>query len=415
MRENRQLEYKETVTNTFLKTVSAFANYDGGTIVFGISDDGKISPMELPETQKLNIENKINDSIVPRPDYRLTLTDQRKTITLTVFPGQQKPYLYKAKAYKRNDTATIEVDQSELKRLILEGKNIGFEELRAENQDLHFSVLEKAMQKKPGIKQMNQDILKSLGLFSAQEGYNNSAEILSDENAFPGISAVKFGDSISVIQNKTTSEHKSVIQEIEDITDMFKTFYVYEEIDGTVRHEKELIPMDAFREALANAAVHRDWSIPAEITVFMYKDRIEISSPGGLVPNLSKEEYLRGGISIPRNRILAEVFLRIGMIEKLGTGILRIKELYRMSRSQPVFDIMENSIRVTLPLINSSLLSVEEEKVYSALSKSDYRSISEITVQVPYGRSKVLKILNELVKRNMVFKEGTGRGTKYHI
>ena len=202
MTENKNLEFKETVTNTFLKTVSAFSNYDGGKIIFGISDDGHIAPLNAPEEKKLDIENKINDSITPQPEYTLAVTDQGKTITLTVFPGYKKPYMYKSKAYKRKDTATIEVDQLELTRLILEGQNINYEELPADNQNLKFTALEKALQIKPGIEHLTQDILKSLGLFTIKTGYNRAAEILSDQNSFPGISTVKFGKSMSVIPNR---------------------------------------------------------------------------------------------------------------------------------------------------------------------------------------------------------------------
>ena len=113
-----------------------------------------------------------------------------------------------------------------------------------------------------------------------------------------------------------------------------------------------MIPKDAFREALANAVLHRAWDIPAEITVFMFDDRIEITSPGGTCTGLSKKEYLRGGISLPRNRILAEVFLRTGMIEKLGTGILRVKELYAVNTVKPAFEALDNSIRVRLPVLS---------------------------------------------------------------
>ena len=65
MRETRILEFKETITNTFLKTVSAFSNYDGGTILFGVDDDGNIKGLPNVKQACLDIENKINDSIAP--------------------------------------------------------------------------------------------------------------------------------------------------------------------------------------------------------------------------------------------------------------------------------------------------------------------------------------------------------------
>ena len=108
MRETRTLEFKETITNTFLKTVSAFSNYDGGTIFFGVDDDGNIKGLPDVKQACLDIENKINDSITPQPDYTLEVQNNDQTIKLTVKSGLQKPYLYKSKAYKRNDTATID-------------------------------------------------------------------------------------------------------------------------------------------------------------------------------------------------------------------------------------------------------------------------------------------------------------------
>lgn len=127
MCETRTREFKETITNTFLKTVSAFSNYDGGEIFFGVDDGGNIKGVPDVKQVCLNIENKINDSITLQPNYTLELQNNDRTIKLTVKSGLQKPYLYKSKAYKRNDTATIEVDTLEFSRLILEGKNIRFE------------------------------------------------------------------------------------------------------------------------------------------------------------------------------------------------------------------------------------------------------------------------------------------------
>ena len=141
MRETRIVEFKETITNTFLKTVSAFSNYDGGTIFFGIDDNGDIKGLLDVKQACLDIENKINDSISPQPNYMLEIQNNDQTIKLTIKSGLQKPYLYKSKAYKRNDTATIEVDTLEFSRLILEGKNIRFEELTCKDQALSFEVL----------------------------------------------------------------------------------------------------------------------------------------------------------------------------------------------------------------------------------------------------------------------------------
>jgi len=120
MKESRSIEFKETLTNTFLKTVSAYANYGTGQILFGITDEGTNKGVENPEQACLDIENRINDSLDPVPEYVLAINEKTSVITLKVFEGLHKPYLYKAKAYRRNDSATVAVDRLSLTRLILE-------------------------------------------------------------------------------------------------------------------------------------------------------------------------------------------------------------------------------------------------------------------------------------------------------
>ena len=109
MCESKYLEYKENVTNTFLKTVSAYANYGTGQILFGVKDDGKVIGINNAQKVCLDIENMINDCISPQPDYSIEI-NKKSIITLTVIEGLNKPYLYKSKAYKRNDTSTVEAD-----------------------------------------------------------------------------------------------------------------------------------------------------------------------------------------------------------------------------------------------------------------------------------------------------------------
>ena len=165
MKENRNLEYKEEITNTFLKTVSAFSNYDGGMILFGVNDSGEAVGLDDVTQKCLDIENRINDSISPQPDYTLSVIESGKVIALSVKPGSNTPYMYKSKAYKRNDTATIEVDSHEMRRLILKGENKEYEELPSDNQNLDFNFLGRELKDKTGIETFNTDVLKTESVF----------------------------------------------------------------------------------------------------------------------------------------------------------------------------------------------------------------------------------------------------------
>ena len=416
MRETRTTEFKETITNTFLKTVSAFSNYDGGEIWFGLDDNGNLKGLPDVEQACLDIENKINDSITPQPDYTLELQNNDRTIKLTVKSGLQKPYLYKSKAYKRNDTATIEVDSLELSRLILQGKNIRFEELPCEDQELTFDTLCRKLKECIQLETFNQDTLKTLSLYNSTIGYNNAAGILADKNHFPGIDLVKFGESISIIHKRATFDHMSILTVYEKVLEVFRDYYQYEEIQGADRKKVEKIPEAAFREAIANALIHRTWDVDAQIKVSMFDDRIEIISPGGLPPGITEAEYLSGKLSILRNRNLAYVFYRLGFVEIFGTGITRIKQLYEEGLKQPDFEVSENAIKIVLPIFETNLnLTKDERKVYKVLSKTMLKSISEIAPHAPFGKSKTTQLLKEMEKKGVVKIEGRGRGTKYVI
>lgn len=415
MKETRQLEFKSDISNTFLKTVSAFANYDGGQIIFGISDNGKVIGLSDPAKVCLDIENKINDSIRPQPQYELAIQDSDKTVILTVESGRNKPYTYRSKAYRRNDTATIEVDELELTRLILQGKNLNYEDLPANRQDLSFTSLEKNVKQEIGIEVLSKDVLKSLNLYSDSEGYNHAAELLADENDFPGIDIARFGESISIILKRATFEHKSVLDELEKAVTVYRDYYQYEEIHGMDRIKVETIPEEAFRETIANALIHRTWDVNAQIRVMMFDDRIEVSSPGGLPSGLSETEYLKGNVSILRNPILGNVFFRLHIVEILGTGIVRINEAYKNSSKKPMFEIYENSINVILPVISNLDLTKDEAIIYRVLSKTLPKSISEILVSVPFSKSKTTVLLKRLCGKKIVTITGNGRGTRYKL
>ena len=415
MRETRTIEFKEAITNTFLKTVSAFSNYDGGVILFGMDDNGNIKGLSDVKQTCLDIENKINDNISPQPDYILEIQNDN-TIRLTVKPGAHKPYLYKSKAYKRNDTATIEVDTLELSRLILEGKNIRFEELPCKDQTLTFDVLHQKLKESIQIETFNQDTLKTLNLYDNENGYNNAAGLLADKNHFPGIDIVKFGENISIIQKRSTFQNISILGAYDKTIEVFKDYYQYEVVQGIERKKIEKIPEEAFREAIANALIHRAWDVESQVRVLMFDDRLEVISPGGLPSGISETEYLSGRISVLRNRNLANVFYRLGFVEIFGTGITRIKQLYETGLRKPDFEVLENTIKIVLPVFEENLnLTEDEQAVYKILSRTILKPISEIAPYVSFGKSKTTQLLKDMNKKGVIAVEGKGRGTKYII
>ena len=416
MKESKNLECKETIqSNTFLKTVSAFANYGTGRIVFGIDDDGQVKGIKNTIDDCLSIENKMNDNMNPVPVYDLNINDD-STITLTVYESDFKPYLYKGKAYKRHDTSTIEVDRLELNRLILEGNHQSYEELVARKQDLTFQCLEKALKDKLAIQKVNDDILKTLDLYTKNHQYNNAAALLADQNDYKGIDMIRFGQDIDEIMDRVTLENKSILLLLEESVEMYKKYYQYEKIDGTSRKIVTRIPENAFREAIANAIIHRFWDIDAFIMVSMFDDRIEIRSPGGLPSGMSESEYLDGQISMLRNPIIGNVFYRLRYIEMFGTGIKRINKSYNNSLTKPQFKVYENSITIILPtVLDVTNLTSVEQLIVQLFHGNLKLSRAEIEKQSHYNKAKLIRILNSLSDKNIIDKSGKGRAVKYQL
>lgn len=141
MEECKNIEFKEKMTDSFLKTVSAYANYGSGTVYFGITDDGTEIGIENPKKFCLDMENKINDNIHPKPDFSISANKKTNIISLHIQEGEDKPYTFRGKAYRRSGTSTVEVDRIALNRLILEGSGKNFEELPSKNRTCIFRHL----------------------------------------------------------------------------------------------------------------------------------------------------------------------------------------------------------------------------------------------------------------------------------
>ena len=413
MRETATLEFKQQLSKSYLKTVSAYANYGTGKIIFGIADDGTPVGLADPQDTCLRIEHAINDSIDPVPRFELAIEEDARTVTLTVHEGPDKPYLSSGRAYRRTDTSTVEVSRLEYGRLVLTGEHVSFDALVAKEQDLAFGHLEKELASKLGLKPLDQNSLISLELMTPSGEYCNAAALLADSNHFPGIDIARFGESITSINARHTFEHMSVLEQMQRTLEVFDTYYAYEEIVGFERIAKTLVPREAFREAIANALVHRCWDVRANIKVGMFADRIEITSPGGLPAGITEELYLAGGPSVARNPILANVFFRLGHIERFGTGIPRILDEYAHETVSPSFALRDSSITVMLPVTVLENVTLDEEAILAVLAKGSALTRSQISEKTQLSKSKAIRTLNALVEKGLVTKVGEGRSVRY--
>ena len=417
MRESATLEFKATVSRTFLKTVSAYANYGTGSILFGIADNGSIIGIENTDQARLSIENAINDALDPRPTYFMAekCLEGKRVVELTVHEGPDKPYLCSGKAYQRFDTSTVAVDRSELRRLSIEGSPVPFDEMRSRRQELGFTVLCKYLKESMGIGMVTEDTLKTLGLL--RDGVlNNAAALLSDENDFPGLDIVRYDQDELSIHERITCEGVSVLAQLDTAVAEFQRHYVVEQVQGMRRARVETVPEESFREAVANALAHRIWYNSGRTIASFYPDRIEIASPGGLPRDIDEALYLSGGVSVPRNSTLAYVFLRLGIIEQLGTGVKRIQRSYENSLVKPVFHVSDYALKVMLPRLSLAHDLTDAERAMLALFVPGLElSGAELEKATGLSRATALRIATSLREKGALLRTGKARATRYRL
>jgi ATP-dependent DNA helicase RecG len=417
-REAKDVELKEKYTKSLLKTVSAFSNFHDGNIYIGINDQGEV--VGLPEIikEKMVIENSINTTITPKPFFDINLLEinKKNILEIKVYKGDDGPYYYQNTAYMRNDTSTIPVDGSILTRLILNSKNLTYDQRKVSQSDLKFNYLQYKMSTVLNVSDINQAVLTTLGLFSDRT-YNNGALLLSDNGGVSQsfIDIARFKLDTNTFIDRIRFENQSILQYFDQSMNYFQTQYPsYQLIDGVHRTTKEQVPLVAFREALSNAIIHRDYLLNSGVQLSMFENRIEIVSPGGLPEGIDEDQYFRGLTSLSRNPIIANVFFRLKLIEQFGTGIKRIIDSYKHYKIKPSFDIRKSQIRIILPVTNFDYTKIEQKiAILSYLNAFPNSSRQSVEDMVKIEKSTLIRRLNEFEEMGLVAKKGNGPSTVY--
>lgn len=319
----------------------------------------------------------------------------------------------------RNDTSTIPINQLGLKYLALKGSNLTFDKLKISNKDLNFSIFEKYFKKvKKSINKINKSILITLDLFDG-ENYNNAAELISDNNSIEtsSIDLVRFGNDNSSFVERKTIEKTSIINQFDEaIKFLDKNYPEIEVVEGVTRIKKYSIPKEAYREAVANAIVHRDYLQKGKIQISMYDNRIEILSPGGLPEGMTEELYQNDQISIPRNPLIANIFFMLKFIEKFGTGVARINKSYLKSQLKPKYVILDNYIKIILPnmLFNDKDM-LPEKRIINLLEIKVEISRIDVENYLNVNKTSAIKIINEMLKKDIIKTIGEGKNTLYKL
>lgn len=424
--ESHTVELKESVTADIKKEIIAFANADGGEIYIGITNQGKLIGVDNAESEMERISNMIRDGIKPDLTGFTSVSSVRigdsDIIKVSILRGMKRPYhlsdrgLKPGGVYIRHGITSAPASDEMIRQMIKESDGITFDKSRSINQDLTFHYAEKYfMDSKISFGDTNK---RTLNLIDSDGYFTNAALLLSDQCEHSIKCAVYKGIGKTNFQarNEFTG---SILKQMEEAFQYINTQNnLHSSIVLLKREDHPDYPLYAIREALINSIVHRDYDYSGSILINIYGDRIEFISIGGLVKGLTLADIM-GGVSQPRNTIIANIFYRLELIESYGTGIRRIIESYEGSKNQPTFSPAPASFVVILP--NRNYISEEqvainisnEEKVlqlFKSKEKISRRDIEELLGCSAFPASRILSMLQ---KQNKIERIGSARATKY--
>lgn len=424
--ESPQLELKEQINAEFKKEIIAFANTDGGEIYVGIARDGSITGIADPESEMEKIGNMIRDGIKPDLTAYTSIErvedDGKALIRVSVSRGLKRPYHLTDKGLKptgvfvRHGVSSVPATDEAIRQMLRESDGTTFDKMRSINQELTFDYAEKTFQ----TSQVAFDAVhkRTLGLIDVDGYYTNAALLLSDQCGHIIRCAVYEGTGKNKF--KTRKEFSgSILKQMDDAYSFLSlNNNLRATFDGLRRIDHADYPEEAMREALVNAVVHRDYDYSGSIIINIYDDRMEFISLGGLVKGLTLAD-IRGGVSQPRNAVIANVFYRLELIESYGTGIQKILESYAGCGIEPKFAPAPASFVVTLPNRNTAETTASdpglsrEENILRLMAKQGAVTRKDVEQLLGCSSFPANKALAALVEQGKIVKTGAARGTKY--
>ena len=377
--ESKNVEYKVTLPDRsikYTKTAVAFANGEGGCIVFGIEDQ-TLRVVGVSDDQVFTImdaiSNAIADSCEPLiiPDISMRDIDGKTVIVAEILPGAQRPYFIKSMGreqgtFVRVAGTTRQADAATIKELLFEGSNRSFDqticrELTATEDDIAklcdaMTAVAKSNAKHgaEAVKPVTVQQLRSWNVLVERDGElrpTNAYAILAGING-PIRSVIQCGvfkgDTKAVFVDRREFEGApwELIEQAYQY--VLRNIHMGARFAGVYRQDVYEIPPDAIRELIVNAVVHRSYIDHSSIQIAIYDNRMEITSPGRL-PMGQTLERMKEGYSKIRNEALAAAFAYMGLIEHWGSGIPRIiEEVREAGLREPEFLGGDTDLRINI-------------------------------------------------------------------
>lgn len=422
--EDETQEFKNSLSqlDAGIDSLAAMLNkHRRGTVYFGVANDGEILGLEgeLGEETLKKVGTRIGEQLKPVTAPEVVYQYFGDNTIIKVFvSGNNRPYASRGNYLIRIGSENKKIDPDLLGELFYSSQSFSLETLESLNQSPTFNEL-KQMYVNVGLTINEQSFNENMH-FLVKGKYNYLANLLADENdisikvvRFEGkdklkmVSRNEFGFKCLFLAMKQASNFTLSLNETRvDIESALE------------RKETPLFDRHAFEEAWTNACLHNKWVKNVPPAIYIFSDRIEIISTGGLPFDYSAEEFYRG-VSNPVNPELERIMVQLGLVKQTGHGNLLIVSKY----GREAFTLGENYINVTIPfafvptmaLANQSGLLPSQKQVFEAIANHPTYSLKEISSLVGLGTTRVSQIVDELKTLGLLERIGGRKGGYWKV
>ena len=430
--EGLTIELKESFSSKLDKDIVAFANTHGGKIILGVNDHGNIVGETLTNDLKAKINNLARNC---EPGVSIKSIKQVGTVVvISIDESIEKPHSCSAGYYRRLDAATHKMNQKELQLLFdVSSHKPRFEELLNDDITWDYISLSKIKNFLSNAKiQLNKlepkRLLNSLRL-AINDNINNAGVLFFAEHprnfiaqcetilvAYKGIEGIHIYDRVNVQDDLITQFNEAM-------TFLRKHLNIRSEIRDVDRHDICEIPLEALREAVVNAIIHRDYSIyGTSLMIEIHEDRVVIKNPGGLLPGLNINALTQ--MLIRRNETIADMFSRIDRAERIGSGIRRIMELVANANlSKPIIEsnmffsiTFERDPKFKVGGASSDKSSVlTSDKILNEIKKNPKITANQLAKMLDITQRAVEKQLASLKQAGKIVRVGSKRAGYWEV
>ena len=437
--ENYQIEFKKRINKDLASEICAFSNAQGGMILLGVDDNNMVTGININNTTRSKLESTIS-AINPRPDIQIIETkyNEKNIIIIDCKSGKNKPYIISGSIYVRYGSNSQKLTSpAEIRNFFQQENQIFWDKTACKDflypQDFDNEMFEHFIEASNISKALSQkEIIKNLNLVSEQNHFKSGAVLFFAKNpqkyfSHIGIRCILFKGNTKqyILDDKLftgniISQYKNAVQYV---ISKLEIRYDIENQGTSPRKEVLEIPEVVLRESLLNALAHRDYYAQgAVIHVEIFDNRIEIANPGGLVPQIDESEF--GKKSFSRNSLIFNLLQRMGLVEKIGTGIPRMNQAMKNAGlfepeyfTKGFFTVkLYRPIRFNKWLNNLELkISKNQEKILFEISENNKITLTELSKKIGISDTAVENNMKKLKNMDLVRRIGEKKSGYWQI